>query len=558
MDRTIKTRTVIKDIKTFSSRTGTTRVASASAIKLKSEVMEAARTQSDNHSDPSKPDVQRMASAGAQAVLKATSLPKRKKPINRDTEPVPSSARQRAAKEAAFKSMKQTARENKAAQSSATARSPMRAKTAATVREPKTKALPLKTTRAKLSKHATSASQTPSPSHIAAKAHARRVSRTQSGAATTIRGMLQAIPRAATAFARMAMAAARTQAVAIAAVGGSTAAMVVIVCLAGLVATSAFGIFFAGGDMGDGNPSLREAVAKINASHASRIDEIKADNPHDEVALSGSKAPWKEVLSVYAVKVSTDPANPLDVITLDETRMQTLKSVFWDMNSLDSRIEEKTVTEIVLEDDGRGNLVETSKETVRKVLYIVQASKTANDMAQAYGFTGEQTSLLNQLLDKQYDAMWQAVLFGVGHGSGDLVEIAASQIGNVGGAPYWSWYGFTSRVEWCACFVSWCANEAGYIESGTIPKFSYCPTGIQWFKDAGRWKDRGYTPQPGDIIFFDWQGDGISDHVGIVGSCDGSTVFTIEGNSGDACQRNSYNINSSSIAGYGTIMRPQN
>lgn len=78
---------------------------------------------------------------------------------------------------------------------------------------------------------------------------------------------------------------------------------------------------------------------------------------------------------------------------------------------------------------------------------------------------------------------------------------------------------------------------------------------MQGFKDAGRWQDRGYAPQPGDIVFFDWGSDGVSDHVGIVESCDGSTVYTIEGDSDDACQRNCYGIDSASIMGYGTLLR---
>lgn len=134
-------------------------------------------------------------------------------------------------------------------------------------------------------------------------------------------------------------------------------------------------------------------------------------------------------------------------------------------------------------------------------------------------------------------------------GAADIVEIASSQLGNVGGRPYWSWYGFESRVEWCACFVSWCANECGYIDSGAVPKFSYCPTGVQWFKAAGRWLPGGSAPAPGDIVFFDWDGDGVSDHVGIVESCDGSTVRTIEGNSDDACRRSAYGVGSPFIMG---------
>ncbi|WP_416325885.1 lysozyme family protein [[Eubacterium] hominis] len=139
-------------------------------------------------------------------------------------------------------------------------------------------------------------------------------------------------------------------------------------------------------------------------------------------------------------------------------------------------------------------------------------------------------------------------------GNGSLVQIAQSQIGNIGGRPYWSWYGFHSRVEWCACFVSWCANEAGLIDKGIVPKFAYCPTGIQWFKDHGQWQSRMFTPAPGDIIFFDWQNDGVSDHVGIVEKVGNGIVYTIEGNStNDGCRQNKYHIGSIYIYGYGTI-----
>lgn len=139
-------------------------------------------------------------------------------------------------------------------------------------------------------------------------------------------------------------------------------------------------------------------------------------------------------------------------------------------------------------------------------------------------------------------------------GNNNVVQIAQSQIGNIGGRPYWSWYGFNSRVEWCACFVSWVMNEAGLIEDGTVPKFAYCPTGIQWFKQHDQWQGRQYAPAPGDIIFFDWQNDNISDHVGIVEKVENGTVYTIEGNSiNDECRQNSYPIGSIYIAGYGII-----
>ena len=157
--------------------------------------------------------------------------------------------------------------------------------------------------------------------------------------------------------------------------------------------------------------------------------------------------------------------------------------------------------------------------------------------------------------DTQYPAhVLRYYPYGRGFTSGGnqaIVEVALTQLGNEGGQPYWSWYGFEGRVEWCACFVSWCADQCGYIESGIIPKFAGCVDGANWFKGNGQWKDRNYEPQAGDIIFFDWEGDGETDHVGIVEKCENGVVYTVEGNSGDACRQKQYTVGSSSIYGYG-------
>ena len=133
----------------------------------------------------------------------------------------------------------------------------------------------------------------------------------------------------------------------------------------------------------------------------------------------------------------------------------------------------------------------------------------------------------------------------------EAVELAKRQVGNVGGYPYWSWYGFDSRVEWCACFVSWCYNQAGKSE----PRFAGCEwQGVPWFQSHGQWGARGYNNlAPGDAIFFDWDLDGTADHVGIVIGTDGSRVYTVEGNSGDACKIKSYDLNYQSIKGYGLM-----
>ena len=140
---------------------------------------------------------------------------------------------------------------------------------------------------------------------------------------------------------------------------------------------------------------------------------------------------------------------------------------------------------------------------------------------------------------------------GTRPGNQAVVDIAKSQVGNVGGQPYWSWYGFTSRVEWCACFVSWCYGQMGLSE----PRFSACQAqGIPWFQSHGQWGGRDYANiAPGDAIFFDWDLDGSADHVGIVVGTDGSRVYTVEGNSGDACKIKSYSLTYECIKGYGLM-----
>ena len=133
-----------------------------------------------------------------------------------------------------------------------------------------------------------------------------------------------------------------------------------------------------------------------------------------------------------------------------------------------------------------------------------------------------------------------------------IVDVALSQVGNLGGEPYWSWYGFSNHVEWCACFVSWCADQCGYLDSGTYPKFSGCVFGMQWFQQRSLWLDGSAEPAPGMLIFFDWATqDGVPDHVGIVEKVENGMVYTVEGNSRDMCRQKQYSLGSGVILGYG-------
>ena len=131
----------------------------------------------------------------------------------------------------------------------------------------------------------------------------------------------------------------------------------------------------------DGNPALREVVAEINEEHTAQINGIKSSNPHDEVALTGSKTPWKGVLAIYSVMATTNPDNPIDAITLDESRQKLLRQVFREMSAIEHRVEEREFTEIELVDDGDSNVVEPENSSVKKTLYITLSNKPIDDMA---------------------------------------------------------------------------------------------------------------------------------------------------------------------------------
>lgn len=141
----------------------------------------------------------------------------------------------------------------------------------------------------------------------------------------------------------------------------------------------------------------------------------------------------------------------------------------------------------------------------------------------------------------------------------NIAEVAYREVGNIGGEKYWRWYGYNTRPAWCCVFVSWCANQCGYLEKGIIPKFSYVSAGVNFFKDREEWVVAGAKPKAGMIIFFDFvvndglvKGhDGKGDHVGIVRGADDEYVYCVEGNYKDTCQSTKYRLDNANILGYG-------
>ena len=379
---------------------------------------------------------------------------------------------------------------------------------------------------------------------------AKTAAQTARAAAKATAAGIKAAVKATAAAVKAIIAGTKALIAAIAAGGWIAVVIILVICVIGLIVGSCFGIFFSGEDSGTGQ-TMRQAVQEINADYQSQIDTARANLTYDKLEMSGSRAVWPEVLAVYAVKTTTDPDDPQEVATVDDAKKAILKDIFWRMNELSSRTESKTEEVITETDDGHGNIVETTTTVTHTYLYITVSHQTAEEMAEHFNFTADQRQQLSELLAEENRSMWSAVLYGIYSGDDAIVTVALSQVGNVGGQPYWSWYGFDGRAEWCACFVSWCANECGYIDSGVIPKFAGCVNGVQWFKDRGQWQDNDFEPSAGQIIFFDWECDGEVDHVGIVEKCENGIVYTVEGNSGDACRQKQYAVGSSVIYGYG-------
>ena len=354
------------------------------------------------------------------------------------------------------------------------------------------------------------------------------------------------------------IASAKSMLTAIAAGGWVAIVVIIVIMMVALIVGSSFGVFFSSEDTGS-SMTMKSVVQEINLDYQSSLDTIRNTIAHDKMETSGYRAVWPEVLAIYAVKLNTDPENPQNVAVMDNSRKALLEEIFWTMNEISYEV--VTTEEVVIheEADAEGNIIVTETTEVITTLYITVTHETAEDMADVYGFTAEQKQILSELLQEDNASMWAAALYGIHSADEQIVAVAESQIGNVGGEPYWRWYGFGSRVEWCACFVSWCANECGYIEAGVIPRFSVCDRGVEWFQERGQWADGTATPVPGMIIFYDWDApdepsgpqDGESDHVGIVQKVEDGYVYCIEGNAGDSCIQTKRRIGHYEILGYG-------
>ena len=420
--------------------------------------------------------------------------------------------------------------------------------------------------------HSSTVHATATGTHAAREAAMQMAKRQQmtKAAETAVQKTAQAVGRAL----RSIIAAAQSLLAAIAAGGSTVVAMVLVICLIGLLIVSPFGIFFSGEDSGTGY-TMPEAVSVLNGEFAARIEQIKTENPYDELDMdnAGSAAMisnWRDVLAVYAVRTTTDNASPDEVATLTEEKMEILREIFWDMNAI------TYWTEIVPGGKDEADTV---------ILHITVTIKTHLQIADEYQFNTEQRRLLEELMQPKYQELFMALT-----GSYQNIELSPENVAKIMenlpadlsaerrqvvltayqllGKVHYFWGGKSLIIGWdsrwgmpmkvtaegssttgtvrpfgldCSGMVDWVFyNQSGgqYVighGGGATAQHSYCAP-IAW-GDA----------QPGDLVFY--PGDS---HVGIVCGFDSSgNIMVIH------CASSENNVVVTGKSGFTSIGRPE-
>jgi murein DD-endopeptidase MepM/ murein hydrolase activator NlpD len=202
-------------------------------------------------------------------------------------------------------------------------------------------------------------------------------------------------------------------------VGGSVILFIVIlIIIIGAIVASPFGIFFSN-DSVDGM-TMKEVAAQLNDEFSAEVQKIEDENAHDELEIvsNGGFIDWKEVIAVFACKVSEDSDNPLDVVSIDDNKLSILRTVMFDMNKITSETKSVTKDRTVTTTDEEGNEVQETESVTITVLVITIIHKTAEQMADDYGFSKSQKDSLAELLDPTNDDLWAELIGGYSSGGG--------------------------------------------------------------------------------------------------------------------------------------------
>lgn len=246
--------------------------------------------------------------------------------------------------------------------------------------------------------------------------------------------------------------------------GWVSVVVIILICLVAALCSSFYGIFFSS-ETSQSGMNITSVIQQINNEFDDKIDEIKLSGSFDGVEVIGSRSNWKDVLSIYAVKTTTDENNPMEIATVDENKKAILSSIFWDMNNISKSVETRTETVTKEATDKQGNKVETTEQVEKKYLVITLSGKTAEDMSASYSFNDTQKKYLAELMSDKNNTLWASLIYNIGGVSGgsgiDIKDIDFSnetvndtQKKIVAVATNSAKYGISARSGYCQAWVA--------------------------------------------------------------------------------------------------------
>ena len=246
--------------------------------------------------------------------------------------------------------------------------------------------------------------------------------------------------------------------------GWVSVVIIILISLVAALCSSFYGIFFSS-ETSQSGMNITSVIQQINNEFDDKIDEIKSSGSFDGVEVIGSRSNWKDVLSIYAVKTTTDENNPMEVATVDENKKSILSSIFWDMNNISKSVETRTETITKESTDEQGNKIETTKQVEKKYIVITLSGKTAEDMSVSYSFNDTQKKYLAELKSDKNNKLWASLIYNIGGVSGGSgIDIKDLDFSNetvndtqkkiVAVATNSAKYGISARSGYCQAWVA--------------------------------------------------------------------------------------------------------
>lgn len=280
----------------------------------------------------------------------------------------------------------------------------------------------------KADKTAKAAKKTVKTTASATKKTAEVAKRTKQTAQATVRVTVKTVKvatKAVVAAGKAVVAGVKSIGAIIAGGGIPAVVVIIIICLIGAIGGTCFGIFLANDETTGTNKTMSQAISELTSEHYANLTAMKASYTYDLLEVQGNTSiNWKDVLAVYAVK-TTSGDNPLEVVTLDDTKIDLLRDIMKDMNTMTGVVTPKVVAETVVTTDENGNSIKTTTYVTKKVLTVSIIQLSVDEISALYNFNDEQKALLEELMSEEYNDLW-AELLGA---SGQIIQGNSSFFG---------------------------------------------------------------------------------------------------------------------------------